>query len=121
MSYMVVQMDKASIVRDAIAYVEHLQEQERRVLDDIAALQSAAAAAAVKTVDVATVGATDDVDSFFPQMKRMRRAPSIAFADDGAATRSITTSTPPVRILEVGSHTNVQTHSKLITHRPQLE
>jgi len=114
---MVVQMDKASIVRDAIAYVEHLQEQERRVLDDIAALQSAA----VKTVDVATVGATDDVDSFFPQMKRMRRAPSIAFADDGAATRSITTSTPPVRILEVGSHTNVQTHSKLITHRPQLE
>ena len=120
MSYMVVQMDKASIVRDAIAYVEHLQEQERRVLDDIAALQSAAAAA-VKTVDVATVGATDDVDSFFPQMKRMRRAPSIAFADDGAATRSITTSTPPVRILEVGSHTNVQTHSKLITHRPQLE
>ena len=66
-------MVKASIVRDAIAYVEHLQEQERRVLDDIAALQSAAAAA-VKTVDVATVGATDDVDSFFPQMKRMRRA-----------------------------------------------
>ncbi|PUZ46495.1 hypothetical protein GQ55_7G083900 [Panicum hallii var. hallii] len=95
----ITKMDKASIVRDAIAYVEHLQEQERRVLADIAALPSAAAT--VKTEDAATGGATDDVDSFFPQKKRMRRAPSIAFADDGAATRSITTSSPPVRILEV--------------------
>ncbi|RLM74940.1 transcription factor bHLH35-like isoform X2 [Panicum miliaceum] len=95
----ITKMDKASIVRDAIAYVERLQEQERRVLADIAALQSADTT--IKTEDAATGKATEDVDSFFPPTKRMMRAPSMSFAYDGAATRSITTSAPPVRILEV--------------------
>ncbi|OEL15947.1 Transcription factor bHLH35 [Dichanthelium oligosanthes] len=96
----ITKMDKAFIIRDAIAYVEHLQEQERRVLADISALQLSSTAATVKTEDAATGRATDDVEYSFPRRKKMRRAPSsIAFADD--ATRSIITTSPPVQILEV--------------------
>lgn len=35
-------MDKASIVKDAIDYIQELQEQERRLLEDISHLQSTA-------------------------------------------------------------------------------
>ncbi|XP_062185876.1 transcription factor BHLH6-like isoform X2 [Phragmites australis] len=80
----ITKMDKASTIRDAIAYIEHLQEQERRTLADISALQSSA----VKTED-----ATDNADSF-PWRKKMRRAP-----DDGAASSN--SSSPPVQILDV--------------------
>ncbi|CAL5033152.1 unnamed protein product [Urochloa decumbens] len=90
----ITKMDKASIVRDAIAYVEHLQDQERRVLADLSALQlaSSSAAAAVKTEDTGGL----------PQRKKMRRAPP-SIASAGNATRPIitTTTSPPVRILEV--------------------
>ncbi|CAO2041881.1 unnamed protein product [Urochloa humidicola] len=79
----ITKMDKASIVRDAIAYVEHLQDQERRVLADISALQLASS----------TVKTENDVANGFPLRKKMRTAaPRIASAD---------TSSPPVRILEV--------------------
>ncbi|CAN6242251.1 unnamed protein product [Urochloa humidicola] len=37
----ITKMDKASIIRDAIAYIEHLQEEERRALAEVAALESA--------------------------------------------------------------------------------
>jgi hypothetical protein len=67
-------MDKATIIRDAIAYIEQLQEQERRMLTEISALRS-----------------TDDN----PWRKRMRMAAS----DDGFPL-SIDTS-PPLQILEV--------------------
>lgn len=80
------QMDKASIVRDAIAYVEHLQEQERRVLVDIAALQLEYSPNVKTECATATGRATD---SFPPARKKMRASPSII------------TSSPPVRILEV--------------------
>ncbi|CAN6248028.1 unnamed protein product [Urochloa humidicola] len=79
----ITKMDKASIVRDAIAYVEHLQDQERRVLADISALQLASS----------TVKTENDVATGFPLRKKMRTAAEhIASAD---------TSSPPVRILEV--------------------
>lgn len=98
------QMDKASIVRDAIAHIEHLQEQERRLLAEISVLQSsddgAAAAASVKTEDAAaTGGAAYDVDSV-PWRKKPRAVPlpSVYFTDN--LTSSISSS-PPVRILEV--------------------
>ncbi|CAN6227573.1 unnamed protein product [Urochloa humidicola] len=79
----ITKMDKASIVRDAIAYVEHLQDQERRVLADISTLQLASS----------TVKAANDVATGFPLRKKMRTAaPPFASAD---------TSSPPVRILEV--------------------
>jgi hypothetical protein len=72
-------MDKASILRDAIAYIERLQEEERRMLAEISALESSAVV-------------PDAADSF-PWPKKPRLAPA---ADDGAWTSS-----QPVRILEV--------------------
>ncbi|XP_062186239.1 transcription factor BHLH6-like isoform X2 [Phragmites australis] len=86
----ITKMDKASIIRDAIAYIEHLQEQERRMLADISALQSAA----VKTED-ATIGraSTEDADGF-PWRKKMRRA-----LDDGSTLSE--PPSPPVQILEL--------------------
>ncbi|CAN6275402.1 unnamed protein product [Urochloa humidicola] len=86
----ITKMDKASIIRDAIAYVEHLQEQERQVLADISALQQLAPST-VKTEDAGS----------FPQRKKMRAAPP-PFASAGEETRCITTSSStPIRILEV--------------------
>ncbi|CAL5028354.1 unnamed protein product [Urochloa decumbens] len=85
----ITKMDKASIVRDAIAYVEHLQDQERRVLADISTLQLASST-------VKTEHATDDAGGF-----QLRRAPPcIVFADEETCSVT-TTSSPPVRILEV--------------------
>jgi hypothetical protein len=98
------QMDKASIVRDAIAHIEHLQEQERRLLAEISVLQSSddGTAAAVKTEDAAaTGGAAYDVDSV-PWRKKPRAVvplPSVYFTDN--PTSSSIPSSPPVRILEV--------------------
>ncbi|KAL6862451.1 hypothetical protein ACP4OV_016792 [Aristida adscensionis] len=75
----ITKMDKASIVRDAIAYIEHLQEQERRMLADAPALQSSAADAE-----------TDAAGDLPSRRKKTRRAP-----DEGA------TSSSPVQILQV--------------------
>ncbi|RCV32960.1 hypothetical protein SETIT_7G044900v2 [Setaria italica] len=94
----ITKMDKASIIRDAIAYVEHLQEQERRVLADISALRQSSATATA-TVKTEGAPATEDAGRSFLPRKKMRRALAIACAND--ATRSITTSSPPVQILEV--------------------
>ncbi|CAL5035168.1 unnamed protein product [Urochloa decumbens] len=88
----ITKMDKASIVRDAIAYVEHLQDQERRVLADLSALQLASSAATVKTEDTGGL----------PQRKKTRRAPpSISSAGDATRPIITTTTSPPVRIVEV--------------------
>jgi len=61
------------IIRDAIAYIENLQEQERQLLAEISALQSSNddTAAAVKMEGATTGGAGDDVDSF-PWRKKLR-------------------------------------------------
>lgn len=84
-------MDKASIIRDAIAYIERLQEEERRMLAEIAALESSASAL-VKTEDAAVAGrAADDADSFVPWTKKPRVVP----------VNSDTRAAPPVQILEV--------------------
>ncbi|KAF0890576.1 hypothetical protein E2562_003785 [Oryza meyeriana var. granulata] len=75
-------MDKASIVRDAIAHIEKLQEEERRLLDEISALQSA--------VDPTAVA--------FPRMKKPRSTPPL---DNGGALRSAPS--PPLQILQVSN------------------
>ncbi|TVU13488.1 hypothetical protein EJB05_40547 [Eragrostis curvula] len=88
----ITKMDKASILRDAIAYIERLQEEERRMLAEVSALESSAAA--VKTENaVAGRRAADDAESI-PWRKKPRRA-----SPDDGATRA--DSAPPVQILEV--------------------
>lgn len=82
-------MDKASIVRDAIAHIEKLQEEERQLLDEISVLQSAAAVAATAVEDV------DDSGVTMPSMKKLRSTPPLG----GGALR--VASSPPLQILEV--------------------
>ncbi|GJN27897.1 hypothetical protein PR202_gb15959 [Eleusine coracana subsp. coracana] len=90
----ITKMDKASIVRDAIAYIERLQEEERRMLAEISALESSSTDAAVKAENAVAAGrsAADDADSFVPCTKKPRLVP-----EDDDDTRAA----PPVQILEV--------------------
>ncbi|RCV32962.1 hypothetical protein SETIT_7G045100v2 [Setaria italica] len=91
----ITKMDKASIVRDAIAYIQQLQEEERRVLAEVSALESSSdTAATVKTEDHAAAG---DADSYPRRTKRTRTAA----ADGGSVTLSVDDASPPVQILEV--------------------
>ncbi|TVU13503.1 hypothetical protein EJB05_40562 [Eragrostis curvula] len=60
----ITKMDKASIIRDAIAYIERLQEEERRILAEVSSLESSA------VVPVKT----NDADDSFPWPKKPRRA-----------------------------------------------
>ncbi|GJN11835.1 hypothetical protein PR202_ga30062 [Eleusine coracana subsp. coracana] len=80
----ITKMDKASIIRDAIAYIERLQEEERRMLAEISALESS-------SMD-ASRSAADDADSFLRSTKKPRLVPE----DDGD-----TRAAQPVQILEV--------------------
>jgi len=86
---MVVQMDKASIVRDAIAYIEQLQEEERRVLAEISALESSGTA----TAATVKFKAQDAAGSYLWPRKRTRTAPGGSSID----------ASPPLQILEVTS------------------
>ncbi|KAG8083331.1 hypothetical protein GUJ93_ZPchr0015g6781 [Zizania palustris] len=91
----ITRMDKASIVRDAIAYVEKLQEQERRLLDETSALEYAAAKKMSSTAKGAAV-AVEDVDGVtFPRRKKSRSAPRVD--DDPLCSLS----TPPLQILQL--------------------
>ncbi|PAN37408.1 hypothetical protein GQ55_7G084000 [Panicum hallii var. hallii] len=80
----ITKMDKASIVRDAIAYIEQLQEEERRVLAEISALESSSGVAAAAEFKA------EDADSYPWPRKRTRTAA-------GGSTHA----SPPLQILEV--------------------
>uniref|UniRef100_A0A0E0FHL9 BHLH domain-containing protein n=1 Tax=Oryza nivara TaxID=4536 RepID=A0A0E0FHL9_ORYNI len=87
----ITKMDKASIVRDAIAHIEKLHEEERQLLDEISVLQSAAAVAATVVEDV------DDSGVTMPSMKKLRSTPPL----DGGGGALRVASSPPLQILEV--------------------
>ncbi|EEC76984.1 hypothetical protein OsI_15289 [Oryza sativa Indica Group] len=87
----ITKMDKASIVRDAIAHIEKLHEEERQLLDEISVLQSAAAVAATAVEDV------DDSGVTMPSMKKLRSTPPL----DGGGGALRVASSPPLQILEL--------------------
>uniref|UniRef100_A0A0D9ZIL7 BHLH domain-containing protein n=1 Tax=Oryza glumipatula TaxID=40148 RepID=A0A0D9ZIL7_9ORYZ len=89
----ITKMDKASIVRDAIAHIEKLQEEERQLLDEISVLQSTAAAAAAAT----TVVKDDNGGVAMPRMKKLRSTPPL----DGGGGALRVTSSPSLQILEL--------------------
>ncbi|KAK1605832.1 hypothetical protein QYE76_029505 [Lolium multiflorum] len=64
----ITKMDKASIIQDAIAYIQELQEQERHMLAQISDLESAACTDLV-------IKAEEDAEGS-PPLKKMRRAAS---------------------------------------------
>jgi hypothetical protein len=92
-------MDKASIIQDAIAYIEELHEEERQMLADISRLESAGGCTAVvKTENVVSVGSQAEQDGAgFSPPKKMRRTASASSIDDAICSPA----TCPVQVLEV--------------------
>jgi hypothetical protein len=88
-------MDKASIIQDAIAYIQELQGQERHMLYQISDLESTACTNLV-------IKAEEDAEGS-PPWKKMRRAASSI----NGAVFSLTTQR--VEILEVIIPRNVKT------------
>jgi hypothetical protein len=82
------QMDKASIIQDAISYIEELHQEERRILAHISDLESGSYTAVVKT---------EEDGAGFPPWKKMRRATSASSVHDAICFPA----TRPVEILEV--------------------
>jgi hypothetical protein len=99
------QMDKASIIKDAIEYIQQLQAEERRVLQELRVLDDDTAAAATAQVECC------DVDGGLlrreaERAKKMKRAQSVA-----SGAQSAPPPPPPphvevleLRVSEVGDH-----------------
>ncbi|AQK43082.1 basic helix-loop-helix (bHLH) DNA-binding superfamily protein [Zea mays] len=99
------QMDKASIIKDAIEYIQQLQVEERRVLQELRVLDDDTAAAATAQVECC------DVDGGLlrreaERAKKMKRAQSVA-----SGAQSAPPPPPPphvevleLRVSEVGDH-----------------
>ncbi|CAL5033135.1 unnamed protein product [Urochloa decumbens] len=86
----ITKMDKASIIKDAIEYIEKLQAEERQVLQEVRALESAAGEEYEYKYDEGLVLQAERTK----RMKRARSVPSVAGAGDGAPP-------PPVEVLEL--------------------
>lgn len=84
----ITKMDKASIIQDAIAYIEELHEEERQILAEVSHLESAGCTAVVKT---------EEDGAGFPPWKKMRTATSASSINDAICSPA----TRPVEILEL--------------------
>lgn len=96
----ITKMDKASIIQDAIAYIEELHEEERQLLAEISdlELQSAGCTAVVKAENVVSVGSQAEEDGVgSPPRKKMRRTTSASSITDAICSPA----TRPVEILEL--------------------
>uniref|UniRef100_A0A8R7ULN2 BHLH domain-containing protein n=1 Tax=Triticum urartu TaxID=4572 RepID=A0A8R7ULN2_TRIUA len=94
----ITKMDKASIIQDAIAYIEELQEQERQIL---AALRTDSCTAVAKVDDAASTGSNaEDHGVGSSPRKKMRRTTSASSINGAFCSPS----THPVQIFEVIIH-----------------
>lgn len=89
----ITKMDKASIIKDAIDYIQQLQAQERHMLAEVSALESAAAAAAADEYDDGTLSSL----ASSAQRKKVKRALSVS-SIKGAL---LAATSPPVEVLEL--------------------
>ncbi|XP_044969996.1 transcription factor BHLH6-like [Hordeum vulgare subsp. vulgare] len=90
----ITKMDKASIIKDAIEYIQHLQAEERQMEAEVSALESA-------------TGADDDCDGGLSveqvssaQRKKVKRALSVSSMND-ALLAAAAVASPPVEVLEL--------------------
>ncbi|KAF7072093.1 hypothetical protein CFC21_077273 [Triticum aestivum] len=90
----ITKMDKASIIQDAIAYIEELQEQERQILAAPRTDGGAAVVQADSTVD-------DGIGS--PPRKIRRTTSASSMCSPPRKIRRTTPATHPVQILELCS------------------
>uniref|UniRef100_A0A0D9W3A7 BHLH domain-containing protein n=1 Tax=Leersia perrieri TaxID=77586 RepID=A0A0D9W3A7_9ORYZ len=101
----ITKMDKASIIKDAIEYIQRLQAEEQQMLREVAALESSAAAAANQ---FAVAGEHDEylgygygaIDGVAAQRKKVRRALSVSSMSDALAAAPV--EIQELRVSEVG-------------------
>ncbi|KAG1331957.1 transcription factor bHLH35 [Cocos nucifera] len=91
----ITKMDKASIIKDAIDYIQELQDQERRILAEISDLESG-------KEEKLPIGDTKRDDVRFTQRKRKRTSPA----------STLTTGSPSLRSIEV-METDDMDHAQL--------
>ncbi|CAL5017911.1 unnamed protein product [Urochloa decumbens] len=82
----ITKMDKASIIKDAIEYIQQLQAEERQVLQEVRALESGAGGGQAEEC-------CDEHDEMTTKLKRARSVPSMAAAHGVPS--------PPVEVLEL--------------------
>uniref|UniRef100_A0ACD5UPC6 Uncharacterized protein n=1 Tax=Avena sativa TaxID=4498 RepID=A0ACD5UPC6_AVESA len=92
----ITKMDKASIIKDAIEYIQVLQAEERQISAEVSALESAAGAEEV-----------DNEDGLFAeqvssgQRKKVKRALSVSSMNDALLAAAAEAASPPVEVLEL--------------------
>ncbi|KAM3366804.1 hypothetical protein ACQJBY_015872 [Aegilops geniculata] len=91
----ITKMDKASIIKDAIEYIQQLQAEERQMEAEVSALESA-------------TGAEDDYDGGLSvdqvssaQRKKVKRALSVSSMNDALLAAAAAVASPPVEVLEL--------------------
>lgn len=101
-------MDKASIIKDAIEYIQRLQAEEQQMLREVAALESTAAASAAPAAanPFAGLGADEEHEyghhhpsSSSERTKKVKRALSVSSISD--ALLAAAAPAPPVEIQEL--------------------
>ncbi|KAF0890572.1 hypothetical protein E2562_003782 [Oryza meyeriana var. granulata] len=102
----ITKMDKASIIKDAIEYIQRLQAEEQQMLREVAALESAAAANAQTNPFGCDAGAEEEYEydhgalltsSAAAQRKKVKRALSVSSINDAL----LAAAAPPVEIQEL--------------------
>lgn len=93
----ITKMDKASIIQDAVAYIEELQEQERRILAEVSDLEAGGCTAVVKSEASTGSEGVENAGVGFSRRKKMRRTSSSSSINDAVASPA----THPVEIFEL--------------------
>ncbi|KAM3198271.1 hypothetical protein ACQJBY_073429 [Aegilops geniculata] len=82
----ITKMDKASIIQDAVAYIEELQEQERRILAEVSDIEAGGCTALVKSEASTGSEGVEDAGVGFSPRKKIRRTASSSSVNDAVAS-----------------------------------
>uniref|UniRef100_A0ACD5UAC5 Uncharacterized protein n=1 Tax=Avena sativa TaxID=4498 RepID=A0ACD5UAC5_AVESA len=93
----ITKMDKASIIKDAIEYIQVLQAEERQISAEVSALESAAGAEEVDYED----GLFAEQVSSGQRRKKVKRALSVSSMNDALLAAAAEAASPPVEVLEL--------------------
>ncbi|XP_047067647.1 transcription factor BHLH6-like [Lolium rigidum] len=98
----ITKMDKASIIKDAIEYIQVLQAEERQMAAEVSALESSAAGADEEDYDGALFPELEQVSQAAQQQrKKVKRALSVSSMNDALLAAAAEAASPPVEVLEL--------------------
>ncbi|KAM0887860.1 hypothetical protein ACQ4PT_028712 [Festuca glaucescens] len=97
----ITKMDKASIIKDAIEYIQVLQAEERQMAAEVSALESAAGAEE-EDYDGALFAELEQASpAQLQQRKKVKRALSVSSMNDALLAAAAEAASPPVEVLEL--------------------